>query len=113
MTAYPNVAEMLVLFSIHDPDFAVILASILSVIANVEQFLLRIIGYTVGARLEGDGVQKIQVIGSKYAQHSVVPASDEDLIQRTDIGDALGLLEARNALQPLASAQINDFQRSV
>src|SRR5712672_2714199 len=95
------VTDNLVVLGIDDSDFSVFLPGVLAAIADINELRLRFIDHPVRSWFKMDRIQKLERVPSKYAEHPVIAACQEQLIQCRNEQRSLGFLEPGNAAHPL------------
>src|SRR5258708_2888461 len=100
------VTDDLVVLGIDDSDFSVVFSSVSTAISDVNKLRLRFIDHAVRSWLEMDRIEEFQRVPSKYAEHPVIAACQEQLIQFRDEQCSLCLLKSGDAAHPLASLQV-------
>src|SRR6267154_6371308 len=107
------VPDDLVVLDIDDSHFSVIFSSIFTAISDVNKFRLRFIDQAVRSWFEMDRIEEFQRVPSKYAEHPVIAACQEQLIQFRDEQCSLRFLKSGDAADPLASLQVHHLKGGV
>src|SRR5258708_39993417 len=110
MRLHFDIADMLVRFSLDDSDFAVVLTGILTAVSYIQKLAVGIVSDPVGTEFQLDRIQQVESVAAEYAEHPVISASHEHLIERPNIRHALRFLKTGNAFHPFASLQIDHFE---
>src|SRR5204862_430449 len=98
------------------PDGFVVISIFLLVgedVSKVDQFRVRIVGHSVGPKIQLDGIKQFESVPTEDAEHPVISASYEHLIEGWNEGNSLCFLKTTNAFQPFAGLKVDHFERAV
>src|SRR5712691_10526406 len=101
------VTDDLVVLGIDDSDSSVVFSSVFTPIADVNKLRLRFIDHAVRSWFEMDRIEKFERVPSKYAEHPVIAACQEQLVQFRDEQCSLRFLKSGDAADPLTSLQFH------
>src|SRR5579859_7265455 len=104
---------MAILFCVDNPDLSIVLTGILPSESDIQKLGMGIICNPVGTKIEFDLIYKLQSVAAEYANHTVISARDEYLVEGWNVRNALWFFKSRNAFQPFARLKIDHFDRAI
>src|SRR5580700_4493745 len=102
MRRNPHIGDLRIFSGINDSDFAVILSRVFAPVAYIQQLAARVVRNTIRTKFKLNGIEQRESIATKDANHSIIAARNEKLVECCYVGDSLRLLESRNPAQPLS-----------
>src|SRR5712671_5973459 len=113
MRGHLDVADVFVILRVDNSDFSVVLSSVLTTVADIDQLGIWFVDNSVGPRIKLDRIEQLKRVPSKHADHCVVAACQKQLVELRDVRCALRLLESGNAPRPFSRSQIHDFKGAI
>src|SRR5580700_1445721 len=108
-----HIGDLRIFSGINDSDFAVIPSRVFAPVAYIQQLAAQVVRNTIRTKFKLNGVERRESIAAKDANHSIIAARNEKLVECRNVGDSLRLPESRNPARPLSRLQVHHLHRAI